>query len=204
MLYRQRYFTPSIRLTGWNYATPGWYFITICVKQRYKNPFGFIKNGYMCLSDIGETAHQYWLNIPEHFPHMQLDAFVIMPDHMHGIVYMKPSGRDAINRVSTRGFHQTGGVTKQNNPMLHPTSLPHIIRWYKGVTTFYIRKKQPDQYFHWQPRYYDEIIRTPRQLDYTRQYIYNNPKKMFYSTHSACARVYSSSWDTSNHLLEKG
>ena len=86
MLYRQKYVVSSIRLPRWDYRSPGYYFVTICANDRWTQPFGYIRNGYLCLSNIGTIAHQCWLDIPKHFKYVSLDKFVIMPDHVHGIV----------------------------------------------------------------------------------------------------------------------
>ena len=77
----------SIRLQGYDYSQPGIYFITICTKN-HECLFGEILNGEMRLNDFGKIAHQCWLEIPNHFPHIQLDEFVIMPDHIHGIIIL--------------------------------------------------------------------------------------------------------------------
>ena len=76
----------TIRLQNWDYRSPGYYFITTATQERWQQPFGFIQNGFVCLSDIGIMAHRYWLEIPKHFANVSLDTFVIMPDHMHGII----------------------------------------------------------------------------------------------------------------------
>jgi REP-associated tyrosine transposase len=87
----------------------------------------------MKLSNIGELASHIWIEIPQHFQGIELDEFVVMPNHMHGIIIIhndgEPIGRDAINRVST------GGVTARHNPML-TNALGKIIRWYKGRCTY--------------------------------------------------------------------
>ncbi len=77
----------SIRLQGYDYSQPGIYFITLCTQNR-ERLFGEILNGEMRLNEFGKIAHQCWLEIPNHFPHVQLDEFVIMPDHIHGIIVL--------------------------------------------------------------------------------------------------------------------
>ncbi|HPD43276.1 MAG TPA: hypothetical protein PKZ45_03355 [Dysgonamonadaceae bacterium] len=75
----------SIRLQGYDYAQPGVYFITIVAHDR-KCLFGEIVNGDMRMNECGEMAQQCWLEIPNHFPQTQLDEYIIMPDHIHGII----------------------------------------------------------------------------------------------------------------------
>ena len=121
----------------------------------------------MQFSEMGELAQQYWMEIPQHFPFVVLDAFVVMPNHVHGIIVINKmddgrggcySGcRDAINRVSTGTNNpKTGGITGINNPML-TENLSKIIRWYKGRVSYELRKIHAD--FAWQSRFHDHIIR---------------------------------------------
>ena len=75
----------SIRLKNYNYSSKGFYFVTICTKDR-KCFFGQIENNILQLSDIGELAKIFWNEIPQHFPNTELGEFVIMPNHIHGII----------------------------------------------------------------------------------------------------------------------
>ena len=75
----------SIRLKGYDYTQPGTYFITLCTKAR-QCIFGNVVKGEMRLNYLGHIAEQCWLAIPEHFPHVELDTFVLMPNHLHGIL----------------------------------------------------------------------------------------------------------------------
>jgi len=85
MTNRQNKNRQSIRLKEFDYSAPGWYFITICIKKR-AHYFGHTENGKMILSDIGKNAVQCWLDIPKHYPQTALDEFMIMPNHVHGII----------------------------------------------------------------------------------------------------------------------
>ena len=83
--HRKKFKDETNRLKNWDYGSNAAYFITICTANR--NPFfGEIEKAKMHLSDIGEIANQYWSEIPDHFPFVKLDAYVIMPDHVHGII----------------------------------------------------------------------------------------------------------------------
>jgi REP element-mobilizing transposase RayT len=75
----------SIRLRNWDYASNAWYFVTICTRDRQLF-FGDIVSETMQLSAIGETAQQFWLDLPDHFSYVSLDAHVVMPNHLHGIL----------------------------------------------------------------------------------------------------------------------
>ena len=183
-LYRNKYRIPSARAPWWDYGWNGAYFITIYTRNR-DHFFGEIADGIMQLSSVGALAHQHWHEIPDRFPYAQLDAWVVMPNHVHGILVIDKSDdshprprRDAINRVSTRtgmgtgDMGKTGGITSHHNPMLHD-NVSRIIRWYKGRTTFESRKINPD--FGWQTRFYDHIIRDDTSWRNIRTYIANNP-----------------------------
>ena len=187
-LFQNKYRNCSVRLQSWNYGWDGIYSVTICTGNR-EEYFGKIQQNKMCLNEIGTIAYKYWQEIPQYFPHMILDAFVIMPNHLHGIVMIDKNNayricRDAINRVPTNdyGFSNDyvfpnttrGGVTHHHNPMLYK-NLSTMIRWYKGRTTFEIHKTNND--FLWQPRFYDRIIWDENALDIVREYIINNPAK---------------------------
>ena len=145
--------------------------------------FGNVLDGIMKRNEIGEIAHQMWLDITNNHENIILDEFVVMPNHVHGIIAIceknncgkahgrdaNGKGRDAINRVST------GGITKTNNPMLSRQSLSYIVRQYKGRVSFEIHKTQPG--FTWHSRFYDHIIRNEKGLNAIRKYINDNPSQ---------------------------
>ncbi len=97
-MFNSKYRIKSIRLPGWDYHNVWYYFITICTKNR-EHYFGMIKNGEMVLSDIGKIANQYRLDIPKHFPHVSLDAFVIMPNHIHWIISINKKINEIKNEI---------------------------------------------------------------------------------------------------------
>jgi putative transposase len=85
--FKGKYRNETFRAQWWDYNSNGAYFITICTQNRV-NYFGEIQDGQMILSEIGKLVHQFWMEIPNHFPHIRLGEFVIMPDHMHGILLL--------------------------------------------------------------------------------------------------------------------
>ena|SRR5438034_10305509 len=91
--FLDRYRISSARLSNWDYSSNAAYFLTICTANR-RHYFGEIINAEMRLSRIGEFANECWMNIPNHFPYFYLDAFVIMPNHVHGIVIIEKSYRN--------------------------------------------------------------------------------------------------------------
>ncbi len=178
--FRNKYRIPSARLQHWDYGTNGAYFITICTKNR-EHYFGNIINDEMQLNELGQLANQYWLEIPRHFPFVELGSFVIMPNHVHGILIID---KNANVPVETRLIASlppqrempsqkiNGGFAGQKNPMFHE-NISRIIRWYKGRCSFEMRKIHT--VFAWQSRFHDHIIRDAQSFENIQNYISNNP-----------------------------
>jgi putative transposase len=160
-LFKNKYRISSSRLQGWDYSCNGYYFVTLCIKNR-EYIFGEIENGVMFLSDLGKTAEQCWRDIPDHFPFAKPDSYVIMPNHMHGIVI-----------IDKKGISNVDGTPNKFGPQ--SKNLGSIIRGFKiGV------KKQASIngfHFDWQSRFHDRIIRDENELWNIRNYIQNNPQK---------------------------
>ncbi|MGM0545474.1 MAG: transposase [Bacteroidota bacterium] len=155
----------SIRLKGYDYSKPGYYFITICVVNRYCF-FGKIVDGQMILNKYGQIAKKEWFRTEKLRDNVCLDEFIVMPNHLHGIIELK-GGRDTARRVPTK--EEFGQPTKN--------SIPTIIRSYKSAVTKAINElnAQPGDKV-WQRNYYDHIIRNRHELNGIRKYIRNNPK----------------------------
>lgn len=121
--FKNRYRIPSARLPNWDYSSNSAYFITICAVNR-QHFFGKIKNDEIELSTIGEIANQCWLNIPNHFPYSYLDEFIVMPNHIHGIVliekpYYEGTKYKVVDMVPPTPIHNNQR-NKKRNPN-HPT-----------------------------------------------------------------------------------
>ncbi|SDC90701.1 transposase [Williamwhitmania taraxaci] len=179
-LFRNRYRIPSAQAAWWDYANNGAYFITICTHDRV-HLFGRITNGIMNLSDIGMVAHQCWMDIPAHFPFVELGAFVVMPNHVHGIIII--DNQD--NQIETQNFASPQNPSPQNPSPQNQKSqnkfgsqsknLASIIRGYKtGVTKYATMNNIP---FKWQSLYHDHIIRNDGEYLRISEYIVNNPAK---------------------------
>jgi putative transposase len=151
----------TIRLHGWDYRKNGAYFVTICTSDR-DHYFGKITIGIMHLSEIGMIARDCWQEIPQHFQFVNLDAYTIMPDHMHGIM--------VINKH--RGALETPVDDRMSIISPKPGSLSTIIRSYKSAVPNRAHQINPD--FAWQSRFYDHIIRNPQSKDRIARYIKNN------------------------------
>ena len=167
-LFKNKYRTDSIRLKGWDYRNSGYYFVTICTKDRHPY-FGQIVKGEMCLSSIGEIATQCWREIPKHHENVDLDEFMIMPNHTHGIVIL-------CNPIGTLHTPSPQDKSIMSNISPKAGSLSTIIRSYKSAVTRLCGLQGVKQ-FAWQTRFYDHIIRDEKSLRNIRRYIMNNPAK---------------------------
>ena len=161
----------------WNYQDYGIYFITINTFHRVRY-FGHIKDKQMYLSPAGTKVADIWQLIPQQFSYVRIDAFVVMPDHIHGILIVQgaPAKIDASEPPSTGNSlpNRRGGVTGSANPMLGQ-NLSRVVRWFKGRCTYEIRKFQPE--FTWQSHFDDKILSHTGAWSRVRKYIQMNPEK---------------------------
>jgi putative transposase len=160
----------SIRLQGYDYSRAGAYFVTICTWNR-EYRFGEIVDGAMQLNDAGRVVKQCWEDIPVHFPHVALDESVIMPNHVHGIVFINHIDRD----------HDMGAKNLsplQSRPQAHPTgtskTIGSVVRGFKIGVTKWVRQ-HTSILDVWQRNYWEHVIRNDSELTEIRQYISNNP-----------------------------
>ena len=154
----------SIRLPEYDYTLPGAYFVTICTYKR-AHLFGQVIDGGMQLSRYGQIAHACWEEIPAHFPHVELDAFVVMPNHIHGIIVVGARHAVPLQQPQTEQF---------GKPV--PGSVPTIVRSFKSAVTKRINaiRGTPGARV-WQRNYWEHVIRHERALNAIRQYILANP-----------------------------
>jgi putative transposase len=172
-LYRNKYRIRSSRYRGYDYSLPGRYFITICTKNKI-HYFGNIEKGNMILSETGLIARDSWMAIPSHFPNTLLDEFIIMPDHIHGIIIIKRAVESPNLGVSTESISRTNmSVMKTGNPYWKSKSIGSIINQYKRICTIITKTKGLD--LIWQTLYYDRIIRNSNEFQRIKKYIRNNP-----------------------------
>jgi len=181
--FKNKYRIKSTRLQNWDYSNNGYYFVTICTKNKNKY-FGEIKNKEMILNDIGKIAKKCWLEIPKHFDFVVLDEFVIMPNHIHGIIIINKNDISSLlpETQNITSFTETQNIAslrrwpnKQNKFGAQSKNIASIIRGFKiGVTKY---ANQNNITFRWQPRFYDRIIRTEIELSNIREYIAFNPGK---------------------------
>ena len=181
--FKNKYRIPSARLQSWDYSNNGAYFITICTQNR-NHFFGKIINQEMQLSEIGKLAQKYWLEIPEHFPFVELGNFVVMPNHFHGILIIDKTNIDSTEPpaiVETRhclvstivSSNETIGQSRFQNQ--GKNTISSIVGSYKSIVTKMSRPINPN--FGWQSRFHDHIIRNANAFENIQNYIANNPAK---------------------------
>lgn len=146
-----------LRAASWDYTQPASYMVTVCVNDRL-HLLGSIHDDRPVLSASGRMVEEMWSNIPSRFPTTALDALVVMPNHLHGILHLHHDLSDAA-----------------------PCSLADVLKWFKGATTRRYSKGVTDLAWpryrdrFWQRNYYETIIRNDAMLDRFRRYIEFNP-----------------------------
>ncbi|MBD3243196.1 MAG: hypothetical protein GF331_21585 [Chitinivibrionales bacterium] len=216
----------SYRCPGHDYSRAGWYFVTICLRDlccmlafadrgachRSNQPGRSCCRGRPCLrlTETGRIADQYWREIPSHAPNVELDEYVIMPDHMHGILRLT----DCCHENAHRGDVQRRRDVQLNVPTGVPSPTPHfiddgravpemdrtganyarsrispesgtlsvVIRTYKGAVKTWANTNGCRR-FMWQSRFHDHIIRSQDELTRIRWYILNNPGRLIQGRH---------------------
>lgn len=180
--FNNKYRISSARLQTWDYGSNGSYFITICTKKR-KHFFGEILDGKMQLNEIGKLAEQYWMEIPNHFSFIELGNFVVMPNHVHGILIIDKNaanendatGSIVIN-VDVEKRHclvSTSTIGQMRFQNQGKNTISSIVGSYKSVVSKNARLIIP--YFGWQFRFHDHIIRDAKSFETIQNYIANNP-----------------------------
>jgi REP element-mobilizing transposase RayT len=168
----------SIRREGYDYSLPGAYFVTLISYGRMCL-FGEIKDGELRQSDIGKLVYDCWLGITDHFDNTKLDEYVIMPNHLHGIIIiLDPYGKgEASLDKPTIGSAMISGDASPLQPKgTQPGSIGAIIQNFKSVTTRKVNRLHFEPgYKIWQKNYYERIIRNEGELNATRRYILDNP-----------------------------
>ncbi len=162
----------SIRLKGFDYATPCAYFLTICTLNK-NCCLGEIREKQFHPSAIGEMTRKWWYLLPSKFPAVRLDSEVVMPNHLHGILILSnvPVGADQCVRPARL-------LSKSQIP-----ALSRVVQWFKTMTTNeYLRQIKQGELPRstgklWQRNYFEHIIRHPAALENIRTYIEENPSR---------------------------
>ena len=162
----------TIRLKEYDYSQAGAYFVTICTKDRTCF-LGKIVNGKIDLSAVGNIVNTSWQGIPQHFRNVKLDACIIMPNHVHGIIM--------IDEIVGTDYNLSLQLKQQREPMRNryqrviPKSLSYMIATFKSAVSRQVSKTATKSDFAWQARFYEHIIRNDDELSRIREYIQNNP-----------------------------
>jgi len=187
----------SPRKKEYDYRLTGSYFITICTHER-EFLFGDVVDGTMQRTALGEIAHDCWLTTSDHFPHVEVDCFVVMPNHIHAIIIIydqqQNSDENKINDADVRNRHAcslptppiqpttpTRGIYKNGRyipPGAKSGSLGAIIGSYKSAVTKIANRTLADPPSRlWQRFYHDRIIRNEKEFNMIRQYVLSNPAR---------------------------
>jgi len=197
--YKNKYRIESARAAWWNYGWVGAYFITICTRNKI-HFFGEIKNHRMILSPLGVLANVFWHEIPNHASNVDLGSFVIMPNHVHGILIICPPDleppvqtRHALslsNETQSEARHALSLSNETQSETRRALSLPpkpatnrfqnqgkntvsSLVGSYKSAVTRHANRLGFE--FAWQPRFHDHIIRNDIEYQRINDYIENNP-----------------------------
>ena len=188
----QRHHRRSIRLAGHDYSAPQVSFVTICTQTRGAT-LGTVRAGAVALNEGGTIARDYWLALPTRYAAVTLDAWVVMPDHLHGLLILGPAGATpgadpgvmGGDRAAPGGDRAAPGGDHVGSPLrcYDRVTIGDIVGWFKTMTTnAYIRGVRergwpPFNGRFWQRNYYERIVRTDAALDRVRTYIAQNPAK---------------------------
>lgn len=177
----------SIRLKGYDYSSEGAYYVTIVTQDRVFL-FGEIVDGEMHLNEYGEIVQKWWNEIPNHFPNVELGAFVIMPNHIHGIIFIITERRGEVlsPRNSPRNDPNSNDLDLHTDspmnlggetpPPRKPT-LGQIVAYFKYQSTKEMNRIETENAItkFWQRNYYEHIIRDEKDMQRITGYIESNP-----------------------------
>ena len=141
----------SLRLPGYDYSRAGAYFITACTQNRVML-FGGVIDGDVRLNEMGTIVQQTWEDLPRHYLGIALDAFIVMPNHVHGII-----------------------ILAHESERRH--AIPEIVRGFKTFSARRVNERAGKSGVLWQRGYYEHVIRNEKALDRIRAYIANNPAR---------------------------
>ena len=175
------YHRRSIRLKGYDYSQPGAYFVTVCAWNK-ECLFGEIKGGEMLLNECGEIIMKCWNAIPSHFVNVGCDEFVVMPNHIHGVIFINNCRGEVSSPFSEVVLHNSKSKTALQNggetPPLRKITLGQIVAYFKYQSAKRINDIRNTQGTPvWQRNYYEHIIRDEKELQAIREYIRYNPLK---------------------------
>ncbi len=171
--YKNIFRIEPARLKEWDYSTPWWYYVTVNTKNHIHH-LGKVENEKMILNDLGMVVETEWLKTKLLRTNVDLDYFIVMPNHFHGIIILNPT--KSLSNVETRRGEslQNDSFAQFGQPIRN--SLSVIINQFKGSVKRWANKNNYPN-FSWQSRFYDRIIRNEKELYNIRKYIEQNPLK---------------------------
>jgi len=165
-----RHHRRSIRIKGYDYSNNGAYYMTICTQNR-ELLFGNVKNKEMHLNEYGNIANKYWLDLSERYPNIMLDEYIIMPNHIHGIIFIQ-NNDNTVGVIHELPLHDP----KQRRKML----IPKIVGYFDMNVAKQINILRNTRGKRvWQRNYYEHVIRDEADLNRIREYIINNPANWY-------------------------
>jgi putative transposase len=179
----QKHHRKSIRLQGYDYSQAAAYYVTIVVQGR-DCLFGEVVNGEMYINAYSEIVQKWWDEIPIHFPNVELGAFVIMPNHVHGIIFITTERRGEVlsPRDNPNNNNLDAAVDETSNqdgetPPLRKRTLGQIVAYFKYQSTKEMNRIESEKAItkFWQRNYYEHIIRDQKDLQNKTDYIEANP-----------------------------
>ncbi len=181
--YKDKYRINSTRFHDWNYRESAAYFITICTEKQ-ENYFGYVEKEQMVLSPLGAIANVLWYEIKHHAKNIQLGEYVVMPNHLHGILilnneeFIEKNVKEIVTSkvmFSVETLHATSLPKNRRMSLISPkpNSISTIIRSYKSAVTKHAHRLGFE--FEWQSRFYDYVIRGIKSYENISKYIIYNP-----------------------------
>jgi REP element-mobilizing transposase RayT len=154
----------STRLKGYDYSQEGAYFVTICTHAR-EFLFGEIVDGQMVVNRFGELAENAWIDLPNHYPHLELDRYVVMPNHFHGVIVLVGAG------LKPAPTNPPPTTDKRHG-------LPEIVRAFKTFSARHINETRNSPGVPvWQRNYHEHIIRNEADFSRIAEYVATNPQR---------------------------
>lgn len=166
----EKHHRKSIRYDGYDYTAAGAYFVTFCVRWG-RCLLGMIKNQEICLSGAGMIVDDAWRKLAKRFPTIQCDAFQLMPNHGHFIVWLTPLRTPSVGA----SLNDAPAGLKRPQWDKNAPALGEVVRSFKAAATTEIRFWFPELRFEWLVNYWERIIRNEEELERYRSYIHSNP-----------------------------
>jgi putative transposase len=163
----QKFFRKTTRLREYDYSIPGAYFITLVASQR-KCIFGNVIEGQMQLNRYGHLIEAAWMDLPSHYPQVNLGTFIVMPNHVHGIVLI-----NEVDHLTRSGGAEIRNSSKMDIALYGLSEIVRALKSYSARRINELRKMHGNPV--WQRSYYDRIIRNEAELHDIMQYILSNP-----------------------------